>query len=68
MQDIICPPYNKAFKIDQFGYAELVKQIRDHEFSKDIHERLELADRDKQGAVELAKNKLETELLRILNE
>jgi hypothetical protein len=65
MQDIICPHCNKAFKIDQSGYAEIVKQIRDGEFSKDLHERLELADRDKQSAIELAKNKLETELLRV---
>jgi len=65
MQDIICPHCNKAFKIDQSGYAEIVKQIRDGEFSKDLHERLELANRDKQSAIELAKNKLETELLRV---
>jgi len=65
MQDIICPHCNKAFKIDQSGYAEIVKQIRDGEFSKDLHDRLELADRDKQSAIELAKNKLETELMRV---
>jgi hypothetical protein len=65
MNDIICPHCNKAFKIDQSGYAEIVKQIRDGEFSKDLHDRLELADRDKQSAIELAKNKLETELLRV---
>jgi len=65
MNDIICPHCGEPFKIDQSGYAEIVKQIRDGEFSKDLHERLELADRDKQSAIELAKNKLETELLRV---
>ena len=65
MNDIICPHCGEPFKIDQSGYAEIVKQIRDGEFSKDLHERLELANRDKQSAIELAKNKLETELLRV---
>jgi hypothetical protein len=65
MNNIICPHCGEPFKIDQSGYAEIVKQIRDGEFSKDLHERLELANRDKQSAIELAKNKLETELLRV---
>jgi hypothetical protein len=65
MNDIICPHCGEPFKIDQTGYAEIVKQIRDGEFSRNLHERLELANRDKQSAIELAKNKLETELLRV---
>ena len=29
MNDIICPHCNKAFKIDETGYADIVKQVRD---------------------------------------
>ena len=54
MHDIICPHCGKAFKIDQSGYAEILKQVRDREFDKQLHERLELAERDKRSALELA--------------
>lgn len=54
MHEIICPNCKKAFKIDEAGYAEILKQVRDHEFEQQLKERLELAERDKQNAVELA--------------
>ena len=62
MNDIICPHCGKAFKIDESGYADILKQVRDHAFEEQLHERLELAERDKQSAVELAKAQLTTEL------
>jgi hypothetical protein len=55
MHEIICPHCDKAFKVDESGYAEILKQVRDGDFEKQLHERLELAERDKQSAVELAK-------------
>jgi hypothetical protein len=55
MHEIICPHCDKAFKVDESGYAEILKQVRNAEFAKQLHERLELAERDKQSAVELAK-------------
>ena len=55
MNEIICPQCAKAFKIDDAGYADIQKQVRDSEFEHALHERLELADRDKRSAVELAK-------------
>ena len=62
MNDIICPHCGKAFKIDEAGYADIVKQVRDADFEKQLHERLELAERDKQNAVELAQAKVTSEL------
>lgn len=55
MHEIICPHCAKAFKVDDSGYAEILKQVRDADFAQQLHERLELAERDKQSAVELAK-------------
>ena len=55
MHEIICPQCKKAFKIDEAGYADILKQVRDSEFEKQLHERLELAEKDKINAVELAK-------------
>ena len=52
MRDIICPHCAKAFKIDESGYADIVKQVRDSEFNEQLHERLALAEQGKQNAVE----------------
>ena len=54
MHEIICPHCSKAFKIDEAGYADILKQVRDGDFEKQLHERLELAEREKQGAIALA--------------
>jgi hypothetical protein len=62
MKEIICPHCGKAFKVDEAGYANILKQVRDKEFDAQLHERLELAEKDKANAVELAKEKLAREL------
>jgi len=54
MNEIICPHCAKAFKIDEAGYASIVKQVRDGEFTKELHDRLTVAEQDKKNAVELA--------------
>jgi hypothetical protein len=60
--EIICPHCQKAFKIDEAGYANILKQVRDNEFEQALHERLVLAEKDKRNAVELARAKLTSEL------
>lgn len=64
MNEIICPHCQKAFKVDEAGYADILKQVRDSAFEQQLHDRLELAEKDKQSAVELAKAQLTTELQR----
>ena len=61
MNDIICPHCHKAFKVDEAGYADILKQVRDSEFEQQLHERLELAEKEKLNAVELAKEKAANE-------
>jgi hypothetical protein len=61
MHEIICPHCKKAFKIDEAGYADILKQVHDSEFEKQLHERLELAEQDKQNAIELARTKAASE-------
>jgi hypothetical protein len=62
MHEIICPQCDKAFKVDESGYAAILKQVRDADFAQQLHERLELAERDKQSAVELAKVQVSNDL------
>lgn len=64
MNEIRCPHCGKTFKVDEAGYADIVKQVRDSEFNKQLHERLELAEKDKKSAIELATNEVRNELLR----
>tara|TARA_Y100001970_G_C14213741_1_gene848453 strand:- start:996 stop:2264 length:1269 start_codon:yes stop_codon:yes gene_type:complete len=59
MNDIICPNCEKAFKVDKAGYAEILKQVRDHQFEEELTNRLALAKKDKEQTVELEKNKVE---------
>ena len=62
MHEIICPHCKKAFKIDEAGYADILKQVRDHEFEQQLNERLELAEQDKRNAVDLATTKVTSEM------
>jgi hypothetical protein len=65
MHEIICPHCDKAFKIDETGYADILKQVHDSEFEQQLHERLELAERDKQKEVELAKSHIRNDMQEI---
>ncbi|MBN2826040.1 MAG: DUF2130 domain-containing protein [Campylobacterales bacterium] len=66
MSEIICPHCGKAFKIDEAGYADILKQVRDHQFEEELRSQLALANREKESAVKLAeaniKNQLQEEL------
>lgn len=62
MNEIICPHCKKAFKIDEAGFADILKQVRDHQFEKELHDRLELLEKDKENAVKLAEAKTKSEL------
>jgi hypothetical protein len=62
VNEIICPHCQKAFKVDEAGYADILKQVRDTEFEQQLHERLELAEKDKLNAVELARKEVGSEM------
>lgn len=66
MNEIICPHCQKAFKVDEAGFADILKQVRDHEFEREILDRIEMMEKDKENAVKLAeantKNELQAEV------
>lgn len=62
MNEIICPHCSKAFKVDEAGYADILKQVRDREFEETLHERLEAAEKEKATAILLAEEKAKNEL------
>lgn len=68
MHEIICPHCKKAFKIDEAGYADILKQVRDNEFEQQLHERLELAEKDKLKEVELAKSNVRNDMQKLASD
>jgi hypothetical protein len=62
VHELICPNCGKAFTIDEAGYADILKQVRDSEFDQDLRERLELAEREKLSAVQLLEAKHAAEM------
>jgi len=62
MNEIICPHCQKAFKVDEAGFADLLKQVRDHEFEREILDRIEMMEKDKENAVKLAEANTKNEL------
>lgn len=62
MNEIICPNCNKAFKVDETGFAEILKQVRDHQFDEELQNRLQLAEKEKESAVKLAEANIKNAL------
>lgn len=63
MNEIICPNCKKAFKVDEAGFADILKQVRDHQFQEELENRLALAEKEKQNAVTIAEAKARETLL-----
>ena len=55
MNEIKCPHCGEAFKVDETGYANIIKQVHDHEFENQLNERLTKKEREKASELKLAK-------------
>ena len=58
MKDIVCPKCQSVFNLDQAGFAEILKQVRNNEFEQDLKERLDVAENEKKAALALANAEL----------
>ena len=65
MDDIICPHCNKAFKIDQKGYSDILNQVYDKEFERKLDERLIFAEKEKKMEMNLLKKRLREKIFDI---
>jgi hypothetical protein len=68
MNEIICPNCEKAFKVDKAGFAEILKQVRDHQFDEELEKRISLEKKDKENAVKIAKNEAEKSFQKKVNQ
>ncbi len=66
MNEIKCPKCGTVFTVDETGYANIVKQVRDQQFAEELREREQLLAREKEQALALARQeaagKLQTSL------
>ncbi|MEG0790320.1 MAG: DUF2130 domain-containing protein [Gordonibacter sp.] len=62
MNEIKCPECGTMFQVDESGFADIVKQVRDGEFAKEIQRQVDLLQADKERAVELAVAKTQGDL------
>ena len=67
MNEIKCPNCGKVFQIDESSYESIVKQIRDHEFEKEITEREKQYINDKESAIKIAESKISEKLQEEIN-
>ena len=65
MNDIKCPKCNEVFKVDQAGYADIVKQVRDEEFAQALQKELSQAEREKKSAIQIAQGEKDLEIERL---
>ncbi len=68
MNEIVCPHCKKAFQVDEAGFADIVRQVRDEQFASELHERMVLLEREKQSEVKLTEEKTRNEMQKALVE
>jgi hypothetical protein len=57
MNEIICPHCKKAFTIDEASYADILQQVRNHEFEEELSKREKQLKKEKDDAVMLAEER-----------
>jgi len=62
MNEIICPKCKYVFNLDESGYADIVKQVRDHEFKEEIERREKELEEKNKIAVRLAEQQAQSKL------
>ncbi len=59
MNEIKCPNCKKVFKVDESSYLNIVNQVRNNEFNKEIHKQLEALSKQKESDLLLVKERME---------
>lgn len=61
MQEIKCPKCGEVFQIDEAGYAEILKQVKNHEFAEELRKKEETFQKEKRSEIEILLTKAEAE-------
>lgn len=68
MEEIKCPKCGTVFKVDESGFAAILKQIRDKEFEKELKNREELLRTEAEQSKTIAKMEFEKDLQKKITE
>lgn len=68
MQEIKCPKCGEVFVVDESGYAQIVRQIRDKEFEKELKRREEDIEEKKNSDLEILRMQQKEELNKTLSD
>lgn len=68
MQEIKCPKCGEVFVVDESGYANIVKQVRDKEFAKELKKREEELKEAQQKDLDLVRLEQKNQLDKALSE
>ena len=67
MKEIKCPKCNTTFKIDEQDYESILKQIKNHEFEKELREKEAQFNKDKLSEIKILESNLEKDFLNKIN-
>ncbi|MDR0847342.1 MAG: DUF2130 domain-containing protein [Lactobacillales bacterium] len=62
MNEIKCPKCGEIFQVDEAGYADIQKQIRDKEFNREIEDRIHLIEKSQKDEIKLVESELKAKL------
>ncbi len=54
MQEIKCPNCGKVFQVDEAGYAQILQQVRDKEFQRELERRAQEIEQQKKNDLIIA--------------
>jgi len=55
MHEIKCPHCGEVFQVDESGYAQILQQVRDGEFSKELEQRIHELERQSEARQQIAR-------------
>lgn len=67
MQEIKCPNCGEVFVVDESGYAQIVQQVRDREFEKELNRREKDMEKMKEDELKLAQMEQKEEFEKVLS-
>ncbi len=67
MSEIKCPHCGNTFSLDNIEYLNIVNQVRNQEFNKELKEREEIFNKEKDNLLLIERKKVEDELNKVIN-
>lgn len=68
MKKIKCPSCQEAFEIDEAGYAQILKQVRDDEFERLVQDHRAVSERELAASLEVSKSQAASQLAAVENQ